>query len=562
MSQIIKGAKILVVDDEKTYLNVLSSYLDSMEAEVFLAQNGYAALEIVKNKKPDIILLDIMMPEINGYEICKKLKEKEETRDIPVIFLSALSATTDILKGFDAGGVDYIIKPVHYQEAIARITNHLKIRYMEQALRHRLRLEELATSISAGFINFNHSEFDSKINDSLKTMGKFFSVDRSYIYLFSDDLSEIKGTYEWYNEEITSKSQILTDLSISPSGWIMEKFKKFEILSISSPNDLPNEAKAEKKILEKENIQSILLIPMVCNNILAGYSGLASIKTSIKWKEEDIKILKLLGEIFINIFKEKWADEERRKMEEQLRQAEKFESLAIMAGGIAHNFNNILSGSLGYAELAIINLSEDSTARKTIQKVITSLGRAKDITRQILAYTGGDKFIINMEKVNISRIVREMSELIEMSVNKKYIIKYELTDKLPAIKGDVSQLSQILINLINNASEAIDGKKGTITVKTGQMECDEIYLKDSLFGQEQLPGLYVYMEVEDTGCGIEEELKYKIFDPFFSTKFTGRGLGLAAVQGIVRSHKGTIKVTSKQGKGTEIKVLFPAQIEQ
>ncbi len=560
MSELIKGAKILVVDDEKTYLNVLSSYLDSMEAEVFLTQNGHEALEIINNKKPDIILLDIMMPEIDGYEICKKLKEKEETCDIPVIFLSALSATADILRGFDAGGVDYIIKPVHYQEAIARISNHLKIRHMEQALRYRLRLEELATSISASFINFNHGEFDEKINHALKTTGEFFSIDRCYIYLFSDDLTEIIQTYEWYSEGGTCRTQLFTDLSVRPV-WIMEKFKKFEIINISSPEDIPVEGEIEKKFLEREKIQSILLIPMICNNKLSGYLGLASINNSIKWNEEDIKILKLLGEIFINVFKEKWADEERKKIEEQLRQAEKFESLAIMAGGIAHNFNNILSGSLGYAELALLNLSKDSMTRKSIEKVIASVGRAKDITRQILAYAGGDKFITNIEKVNLSRIVREMSEIIEVSINKKYTLKYDLSDNLPGIEGDVNQLSQILINLVNNASEAMDDKEGVITVKTGQMECDEIYLKDSIVGQKLLPGIYVYMQVEDTGCGIEEELKYKIFDPFFSTKFTGRGMGLAAVQGIVRNHKGTIKVRSKPGKGTKIKVLFPVKTE-
>ncbi len=556
MSEIIKGAKILVVDDEKTYLNVLSSYLDTMEAEVFLTQNGNEALDIIKNKKPDIILLDIMMPEIDGYEICKKLKEKEETCNIPVIFLSALSATADIIRGFEAGGVDYIIKPVHYQEAIARISNHLKIRHMEQALRYRLSLEELATSISASFINFNHSEFDDKINHALKTTGEFFSIDRCYIYFFSDDLTEISHAYEWYSERRTSEGRLLTGLHFSPP-WIMEKFKKFEIINISSPEDIPPEGELEKEFLEREKIQSILLIPMVCNNMLSGYLGLASIRYSIKWKEEDIKILKLLGEIFINVFKEKWADEKRKKIEDQLRQAEKFESLAIMAGGIAHNFNNILSGSLGYAELAMINLSEDSMTKKSIQKVIASVGRAKDITRQILAYTGGDKFITNMEKVNISRIVREMSEIMEVSLDKKYTIKYELSDNVPDIEGDVNQLSQILINLVNNASEAINGKEGIITLKTGQMECDEIYLKDSLIGQNLLPGIYAYMQVEDTGCGIEEELTYKIFDPFFSTKFTGRGLGLAAVQGIVRSHKGTIKVRSNPEKGTKIKVLFP-----
>jgi CheY-like chemotaxis protein/two-component sensor histidine kinase len=187
---------------------------------------------------------------------------------------------------------------------------------------------------------------------------------------------------------------------------------------------------------------------------------------------------------------------------------------------------------------------------------VSTSQRAADLTRQLLAYAGKGRFIVST--VNLSELVREISSLIETSVPKNVQLRMDLAEHLPLIEGDASQIQQLVMNLIINAAEAIgEGMNGTVLVSTGVQQVDEHYMRTVLAETAIKPGKYVYLEVNDTGRGMDEETKARIFEPFFTTKFTGRGLGLAAASGIVRSHRGAMKVYSTPGKGSTFKVLFP-----
>ncbi len=378
-TEIMSRSKILIVDDQPANLSILFDCLDSLNATVLLAQTGKRAIELARREEPDIIILDIVMPEMDGYQVCAVLKEQEEIRDIPVIFMSALSDTENILKGFDVGGVDYITKPIHYQEAVARISTHLKLRYME---------------------------------------------------------------------------------------------------------------------------------------------------------------------------------EERIKMKEKLKEKEKLESLALMAGGIAHNYNNILTGILGYAEFALIELPPDSRVRESIQEVIKSGRRAAEITKEIFLYAEGGNFI--MGDTDLTVMIKQIEGLLGLSVPGNCKLIYDLSYDIPFIYGNSTIISHMLINLMTNASDAIGNKHGTITLTTGVKECSEEYLATCHGSKDLSPGSYVFLQVEDNGCGMKEEIKHRIFDPFFTTRREGRGLGLASVYGIMKIHKGTVMVQSEEGKGTAMTLLFPA----
>ena len=264
------------------------------------------------------------------------------------------------------------------------------------------------------------------------------------------------------------------------------------------------------------------------------------------------KVLSLVRDIT----EKRKAEEERKKLEQQLQHAQKLESLGVLAGGIAHDFNNILTGILGYADLTLLDLSPLSPARDSVQQIVIAARRAADLTRQMLAYSGKGKFLI--QPLHISSIVQEMSHLLEVSISKKCILKYNFSRDLPLIEGDATQIRQIIMNLIINASDAIGEYSGVISLNTGVMYCDYAYLSESYINENLPEGYYVYLEVADTGCGMTREIQNKIFDPFFTTKFTGRGLGLAAVLGIVRSHHGCIKIYSEPARGTNFRVLFPA----
>jgi len=247
---------------------------------------------------------------------------------------------------------------------------------------------------------------------------------------------------------------------------------------------------------------------------------------------------------------------ERKRLETQLQYAQKLESLGVLAGGIAHDFNNLLTVILGHAELIKAQIRPESRWIENTRAIIQASHRAASLCNQMLAYAGKSRLVAKECPVNA--IIEEMRDLLDASVAKQVNLKYRLASNLPMVKGDSSQLLQVIINLVTNASEAMEGGEGTVTISTGVMHCDTAYLRNTYVDDRLLEGNYVYIQVEDTGKGMDEATRQMLFDPFFTTKFTGRGLGLAAVLGIVRSHRGAIKIDSRLGEGTTMRVLFPA----
>jgi two-component system cell cycle sensor histidine kinase/response regulator CckA len=257
-----------------------------------------------------------------------------------------------------------------------------------------------------------------------------------------------------------------------------------------------------------------------------------------------------------DITERKQAEEERLVLERQLQQSQKLESLGVLAGGIAHDFNNILTGVLGNAELALAELSPSAPGRENLLEITQASHRAAALCRQMLAYSGRGQFA--REPIDLNALVEDMLGLLKSAISKKALLNLNLEKDLPLLEGDSSQLGQVIMNLVINASEAIGDKDGVITISTGVRECSREYFRESYAHLDLPSGPYLTLEVSDTGCGMDQETKERLFEPFFTTKFTGRGLGLAAVLGIVRGHKGALKVYSEAGKGTTFKIRFPA----
>ncbi|MDD2733388.1 MAG: PAS domain S-box protein [Desulfuromonadaceae bacterium] len=258
----------------------------------------------------------------------------------------------------------------------------------------------------------------------------------------------------------------------------------------------------------------------------------------------------------IDISERKRAEHERLELEKQILHAQKLESLGVLAGGIAHDFNNILTAIIGNANLALIRVNKESPAVENLLRIEQAAARAADLAKQMLAYSGKGKFVV--ESINLNTLLEEMLHMLEVSISKKAIMRLNPNQHLPSVKADATQVRQIIMNLVINASEAIGDKSGVIAITTGCTYCDRNYLKNVWLDENLADGLYAYLEIADTGCGMDHETLTKLFDPFFTTKFTGRGLGMAAVLGIVRGHKGAIKVYSEPGKGSSFKILLPA----
>ncbi len=259
-----------------------------------------------------------------------------------------------------------------------------------------------------------------------------------------------------------------------------------------------------------------------------------------------------------NIQAQKDAWKREQDLQRKMQHAQKLESLGVLAGGIAHDFNNLLMGIMGNTDLCLMKMDPSSPFRKYLEKVRQASQRAADLTSQMLAYSGRGHFII--EPVDLSQVVREMNELLERVISKKARLNFRLHDALPLVRGDISQIRQVVMNLLINASEALGDSPGDLIVSTGTMEVDSRYILEAYLDDAE-PGFYVWFEVSDTGVGMDSQTISRIFEPFFTTKFSGRGLGLAAILGIVRGHHGIIRVNSEPGQGTSVRVLFPVHDE-
>lgn len=242
----------------------------------------------------------------------------------------------------------------------------------------------------------------------------------------------------------------------------------------------------------------------------------------------------------------------------QILQAQKWESLGILAGGVAHDFNNLLAAIIGNANLALYDAEAGLPVSESLRQILQSASRAADLAAQMLAYAGKGRF--SVRNVDVAGLVASMAPLLESSLGDEVRLEVDVTPDLPMLKADAEQLRQVLVNLITNAGEAIGEGKGSVTLRVTVEDHIEAY---GQHGQtedgpcEPAPGPYLRIEVDDDGGGMSPEVVERVFDPFFSTKFIGRGLGLAAVAGIVRAHRGAIRVHTRLGSGSSFRLYFP-----
>ncbi|HEY6000124.1 MAG TPA: ATP-binding protein [bacterium] len=263
----------------------------------------------------------------------------------------------------------------------------------------------------------------------------------------------------------------------------------------------------------------------------------------------------LLGCVSVDSTGRRNAEVERLVFERRMQQAQKLESLGVLAGGIAHDFNNLLMVILGNADLALAKAPPESPLRPFLVNIETSSQRAADLTNQMLAYSGKGRFVV--ETLNLSRLVEEMGHLLATVISKRATVTYRLEPAVPPVDADATQIRQVVMNLITNASDALGGSAGTITVSTRVEAIAPDVPARGVLDHRLPPGEYATIEVTDSGCGMDEQTLMRIFDPFFTTKQAGRGLGLASVIGIVRGHRGGIRVSSEPGTGTVFSVLLP-----
>jgi PAS domain S-box-containing protein len=399
----------------------------------------------------------------------------------------------------------------------------------------------------------------------------FVSGKHPFFQLTTQDVTERKKSEEALrksqaNLEFAQSMALIgswdLDLTEGKGRWSKEMFRLFgrdpalgepnfaDFIEMIHPEDRTQLLQAQQRVVEsgEQCLQEFRTAPA-----RGPIHHFASIIQAVK--ESSGPVRRIAGAVQ-DITERKQAEQKQREIEAQMQQAQKLESLGVLAGGIAHDFNNLLTAILGHANLALMDLPPESPACESLREIDKASGRAAELCRQMLAYAGKGHFVV--EPVNLSRLVEELTRLLHVSISKKVLLRCQLAEELPAVDADPAQVRQLAMNLVINAADAIGDADGIITISTGTARCDENSLLGGQITAPPIPGWYVYLDVIDTGCGMDAKTQARIFEPFFTTKFAGRGLGLAAVLGIVRSNRGGLKVDSEPGRGTTFRVLFPA----
>jgi PAS domain S-box-containing protein len=333
-------------------------------------------------------------------------------------------------------------------------------------------------------------------------------------------------------------------------GYSKEELLQRDFQSITHPDDLEADLHQVERMLRKEIdtyqmekryfhksgeiVWVLLSVSLVCDEQGAPKVFISQI--------EDITECKRL-------------DREQREMQARLQRAELLESLAVLAGGVAHDFNNILVGILGNASLALEQCSPTSPVHGRLEQIERSAMRAADLTRQLLAYSGKGRFVL--QRFDLSELVRDMADLLRSAVPKNASLQFRLAPRPIPVEADATQIRQVVMNLAMNGAEALGGRRGVVSISTGVLFADRDLLRASAVDVAIPEGDYAFLEVADDGDGMDAHTQTRIFEPFFTTKTASRGLGLAAVLGIVRSHRGAVFVRSAPGDGAAFQVLLP-----
>lgn len=520
---------ILVVDDKPENLKLAVQLLSNEGYLVRPATSGKLALRAMNNLKPDLVLLDVSMPELNGYEVCEIIKSIDKLKGIPVIFLSALANASDKVRGLKAGGVDYISKPFQAAELIERVKTHLEINELHQAVLEKKQMEFEVEEIK-------RLTAEETLRESEERFRNFATVIDDVFFIVSPDYNTVKFVSPVFEKLFERPSETY----LGDSSGIIAKMD-----SMVHPDDMSINLEIRKKRIAGDYSES------------PDYRILRP-DGSIRWITSQLyPMLDEQGEIdhFIRIFKDVT---DRKKLENELLQSRKMDAIGQMTGGIAHDFNNMLAVILGNLILLEMDLEEgkkitNKTLKSLIREAIDAGRLGADLTKKLLTFSS--KTSLQEKNVELNQIIAEVEKLIKRTLPENIILETELNKNKTHILADTAFLETAIINLSINASDAMP-KGGKITIKTGR----ETIKNDSTGPFLKLKaGDYATLCVVDTGTGMNKETMEKAFDPFFTTKEIGKGtgLGLSVVYGFVTQSGGGMSIESELDKGSTVKIYLP-----
>jgi PAS domain S-box-containing protein len=610
---------ILVVDDNPQNIELLEAHLVPQGYDIIKAASGEEALEKLFGNQIDLVLLDIMMPSMSGFEVLKKLRADKKTRFIPVVMVTVLNETEDRVKAIEAGCDDFISKPFDRHELLVRVKSLLKIKSLHdevneareyaESIINTVREPLIALDQDLKVVTASRSFYDvfrvspeetvgqriydlgnkqwdiPKLRELLETIlpqeatfdnyeveHDFAAIGRRIMLLNARQIQRVWGKDRIILlaiEDITERKRLEDLLTESEERYrrIFETASDGIVLLEKCEGTITHTNLAAEKMLgysEDESIGKKLQdigisvdmsdFPAVMRdldkNAIINYDDVLVKTKSGKPIYTDIYIVDRAKLAQCNI-REITA---RKKLEEQLQQAQKMESIGLLASGIAHDFNNILMAIVGYGYLLQTNMRVDDPLRENVDQILISADRAAEITHSLLAFS--KKQILNPKPIDIHAMMKSFAKFLSRLLGEDIELKTSFTDETIISMADAGQIEQVLLNLAMNARDAMP-QGGHLTLETQLEELDNAFIRVHGYGD---PGMFAVISVSDTGSGMETETMAKIFDPFFTTKEVskGTGLGLSMAYGIIKQHNGYINVYSEPEKGTTFRIYLPA----
>jgi PAS domain S-box-containing protein len=510
--------RILIVDDERQNRQLLEVML---AAEGFIpsaAASGEEALAIIQQQPPDLILLDIMMPGMSGYEVASKIKGNAATRNIPVIMVTALDDRDARMLGLSAGAEDFLSKPVDRAELCVRVRNLLRLKA--------------------------YGDYHGKYSELLE----------GEVGLRAADLIESERLYRT-TFDTAPVGIVHVDLT---GNWLRVNLRLCELLGYSR-EDLQGTNAAEITQSEPVEGEGDALRQMAAGALTAHVIDEKRYRRqdgNFLWARVNISLLRDSSgqpQHFIEVIED---ITERRTLEAQIRQASKMDAIGRLASGVAHDFNNLLTVILGFAEILTTDVSISSGHKEEVDEIVKAAHRATALTKQLLAFSRQQVLVAS--PIDLNAVVKDMTGMLSRLIGENIDIELVLAPDLAPAIADRSQLEQVIMNLVVNARDAMTAG-GRLTIETTSVD-----LENSTFHDETVvDGRYIMLAISDTGNGMTNETLRRLFEPFFTTKDAGKGtgLGLSTTYGIVKQSKGYIWVYSEIGQGTTFKVYLPHSTE-
>ena len=504
---------VLIVDDNPANLGMLTSSLKEFGYKTPIARNGETAIVRAQLKQPDIILLDVMMPGIDGFETCRRLKMNEATKAIPVIFMTARTGTQDKLKGFEVGGVDYVTKPFQQEEVLARVATHLQLRELEQSLR------EQSTELE-------------QANDEIRLLNEQLRVENIRV---SENLKESELKYHTLVEELSDGYFVVESGAIvfanqafyRMHGYLQEDVLGKDFLLFVAPESRKEVANIYDKVRQEMPQSSLLEYQRLTKDGLSLSTEMTAKTTRYESKIVDIGICRDITE--------------RLEMEHRVREAERMAYIGRITTSLSHEIRNPLSAIK-------MNLRILQTARKFTQDdwrhidiSVNEVTRLEEILDELLDFA--KPLRLNMGKCAVNEILRECLDLLHVKFEQKSLtVTQKFAPDIPPIYADRKKLSQAFLNLLLNAFEA-------------SKHAGQIWVKSAYHTDMDEPR--VELIIEDEGSGFPQEQLEDMFKPFFTTKEDGTGLGLTNTTRILDAHGGWLKATNREPHGAEFHIYLP-----